>query len=364
MECQMPNAKCQMPSCWNFRRRNFAIRRSAFHIRHFRLGFSFTEILFAVMILGIGFIMVAAMFPVAIRQTEANSQETITASVARAGNSFLDQVGATLVISPFPGPNGPVTGSALLPTFTAVPPLVAMPANQSALAIPGQVWSFSDGRDTLSVQLGATGTAVAHPTYLWRLVAKNLIQATDSRFAWVAMYKRDFIEQGPPGGPNPATQSIVPAPYAQVIMIGVHSRVKQNYDPVLDVQIPSPLKPLLLSGATISAGSVTPGPTIKFGGATSGAVTENSYVVISDDGNTGINAGAYNGRIYRLGTINTGGRNPIWNFAPGQGPGINDPAIASASVFVLGQGIDPNNAGGFSGGAQDVTVYTTYVQTP
>src|SRR5689334_12002195 len=39
-------------------------------------GFTFTEILFALMILGIGFIMVAAMFPVAIRQTQQTVLET------------------------------------------------------------------------------------------------------------------------------------------------------------------------------------------------------------------------------------------------------------------------------------------------
>ncbi len=50
-----------------------------------RHGFSFVEILFAVMILGIGFIMVAAMFPVAIKQTDEAIQETTTANAAKEG---------------------------------------------------------------------------------------------------------------------------------------------------------------------------------------------------------------------------------------------------------------------------------------
>src|SRR5579862_785547 len=47
-----------------------------------RRAFSFAEILFAVMILGIGFIMVAAIFPVAIKQTQLTGQETVGATLA------------------------------------------------------------------------------------------------------------------------------------------------------------------------------------------------------------------------------------------------------------------------------------------
>ena len=43
--------------------------RSAFSVQ--RSAFSFIEIMFAVIILGIGFIMIAAVFPVAIQQTSA-----------------------------------------------------------------------------------------------------------------------------------------------------------------------------------------------------------------------------------------------------------------------------------------------------
>src|SRR3954463_6543668 len=51
--------------------------------RNARTAFSFTEILFAVMILGIGFIMVAAMFPVALQQTENSTSDTNAANMAR-----------------------------------------------------------------------------------------------------------------------------------------------------------------------------------------------------------------------------------------------------------------------------------------
>src|SRR5438477_264784 len=74
-------------------------RVSNFGFRISRKGFSFTEILFAVMILGIGFIMIAAMFPVAIKQTENSQQETIGAAVARAAVDHLQQFAQQTYIS-------------------------------------------------------------------------------------------------------------------------------------------------------------------------------------------------------------------------------------------------------------------------
>jgi Tfp pilus assembly protein PilV len=57
----------------------------------FRGGFTFTEILFAVMLLGIGFVMLAGMFPVAIHQTQQNVQEASARSLAQATVAELRQ---------------------------------------------------------------------------------------------------------------------------------------------------------------------------------------------------------------------------------------------------------------------------------
>jgi type II secretory pathway pseudopilin PulG len=56
-----------------------------------RPGFSFTEVLFAVMILGIGFIMIAAIFPVALTQTKLTNEETAAAMQTRGGVQYLEQ---------------------------------------------------------------------------------------------------------------------------------------------------------------------------------------------------------------------------------------------------------------------------------
>src|SRR5690348_14150276 len=93
--------------------------------RLMRRAFSFTEILFAVMILGIGFIMIAAVFPVAIKQTAQTGEESIGASVAREATATLTSLN---------------NSNLMPPTVPQVIPATAAPG-QRAL---GQVWSFHD----------------------------------------------------------------------------------------------------------------------------------------------------------------------------------------------------------------------------
>ena len=54
-------------------------------------GFSFTEVLFAVMILGIGFIMIAAIFPVALSQTKLTTEEAAAATQTVGAVHYLQQ---------------------------------------------------------------------------------------------------------------------------------------------------------------------------------------------------------------------------------------------------------------------------------
>ena len=54
-----------------------------------RRGFSFAEVMFAVVILGIGFLMVAAVFPVAVQQTRINADEATAAVLARDAVSTI-----------------------------------------------------------------------------------------------------------------------------------------------------------------------------------------------------------------------------------------------------------------------------------
>src|SRR5437870_2113109 len=87
-----------------------------------RAGFSFTEVLFAVMVLGIGFIMIAAMFPVTIRQTQTTMEETQAANMAKEAMAYLQSI-ATDVNFPVtvppqqPPANPPVPDSTQVPLF-------------------------------------------------------------------------------------------------------------------------------------------------------------------------------------------------------------------------------------------------------
>src|SRR5258706_15045253 len=83
--------------------------------RAFRRGFTFTEVMFAVILLGIGFIMLAGMFPVAIQQTQTNVQESTASTVAQSAAHSLEQT---------------LTQSDLPPTGRLIPPTPAIPGWQ------------------------------------------------------------------------------------------------------------------------------------------------------------------------------------------------------------------------------------------
>src|SRR5215210_7149339 len=76
----------------------------------FAPGFSFTEVLFAVMILGVGFIMIAAIFPVAIQQTRTTGEESNAAAIARGAVKFIEEnlTSADMPAMGLPGVPSPV----------------------------------------------------------------------------------------------------------------------------------------------------------------------------------------------------------------------------------------------------------------
>src|SRR3954467_1132710 len=73
--------------------------------RSFRRGFTFTEVMFAVILLGIGFIMLAGMFPVAIQQTQTNVEESTASTIARAAAHYMEE---SLTVDDVP-PTGDLT---------------------------------------------------------------------------------------------------------------------------------------------------------------------------------------------------------------------------------------------------------------
>jgi len=366
-------------------------------------GFSFTEILFAVMILGIGFIMIAAMFPVAIQQTEATNSETVAAAEARTGASFLQQVALSTWTPPVPAvaPNiaFPAPLSLLCPTFSYpansinsvydIQPSVSQIANKLSNAntfgplnmpyrdIPGQVWSMHDLRD--GNKDGTSGTN--HNLLLWTAVAGNMIQVADQRFAWVAFYKRDLIEQL-----SGSTTVFTWSPFAQVIVVAVQARTEPAYvatlppvppknRPATDLYLqsaaqPAPLDPTLTKATLkLLANGITQ---LTFPAPQGLPAATGAYVIISDDTlalNTSGFPGGHgflNGHVYQLGNPDASGAAGAWELSPGKGLTSSDgiPVGGTVNVFVylVGQGPDPDNGQQFGGPAQDISVYSTFIQ--
>ena len=115
-------------------------------------GFSIVEVMFAIMILGVGFIMVAAIFPVAIQQSQANVDESTGRSVAMTG--------------------AVQTANALR---------MVLPANQAALTtLNGTVAEFRRVAEILPA-----ASAVQE------LINTSSIYQGDPRFGWTSFYQFD-----------------------------------------------------------------------------------------------------------------------------------------------------------------------------
>ncbi len=388
-----------------------------------RTGFNFSEVLFAVMILGIGFIMIAAIFPVALQQTRQTGEEVVASTSARSGVNFMEQV----TLAPQVGTLPKIlthTVNRVIPATPDVPPT-------GALTLPGRVFSFRDDRFT-----DPTGApdAVTRDR-LWSQISSNLILPSDNRLAWVCMYKRGATFTSLDGAAHNHTDapttpagvpvmSIHPEGFVQVFVVAVQVRGRAIYD-ARDLHRfaggtaqfdnaatglpPATLEPrtvfvkLIEGEGTRGSANADPRDQLWFYGNINGtgapidvdAADEGAFIIISDDQfiadvpatRTNESSGAANGRIYRLGERLDVGK---WALAPGwdmdyQNPdgavGNNDdvhqqipPAAVRTSppanvnglpavAFLVGRGYaDPiNPLNGFEGRAQDISVYTSFV---
>jgi hypothetical protein len=305
-------------------------------------GFAFTEVLFAVMVLGIGFIMIAAMFPVTIRQTQNTMMDTHGANAAKGALAYLQTIATN--------ENFPVTATAA----GASPVVALLPTVASA--------------------------ATAPPGYLQ--ARGNYIDPNTPRIAWVPLYRRGVSVDG------------TPEPYAQVIIVVMQSRNRPVY-----TATPQPI------GGNKFWSDLTPEPTFNFPSATiqpigvdvkltynsvtgTGEMTfpglvgppapatvpaaPGAYVVIAKDA-----SGKSNGRIYQLGNL-LDEATQKWSLAPGGDMNVHAPAspsddndlTASTPAFIIGRGYadltqpfnDSIAAQGFAGPAQGIAVYTGFVQ--
>ena len=261
-----------------------------------RRGFTFTEVLFAVILLGIGFIMLAGMFPVAIQQTAQTQQETVGASLAVAA---VKQMSQAITQDAMPPTGGPISGGVL-------PPMV-LPFRERFWDAPGD---FPDSmRRTIDTASGNFANQLYNP--LWKLIRGDVIFSEDPRYAFVPFYQRA------PG------QNV-----ARIIVIALQSRMADQYefnrDVITQIEYQSPnIKPdspyAVLEPRRLEAMISDGGPDVDIieiraprGLRVSGTdpvecAEVGAFVVVSDDRqkelawHAGSEPGRANGRIYRLG---------------------------------------------------------------
>ena len=328
-------------------------------------GFSFTEILFAVMVLGIGFIMIAAMFPITIRQTQASMEDSQGANEAKAAMACLSTVASD---QNFP-PTVPPFGNGQKPK----------------LGNPAQVFSM-----TLAPYKTGSNIPIL-PGYM--AIRGNFINPSNPRVAWVPLYRRGVHDNG--------TGEAVGDSYAQVFIFAIQSRNRTQYSPGVD---PDPTRGRNYSDLDVPKGAVTGEVstleprrlqvTLQYDAATGHGqlkildalsrdwAAPGAYIVIADDPNTNAplnRPGQSNGRIYQLGTL-IDSDNGLWELAPGMDmirtgtdptkPQVGDDndllPTSTTIAYMIGRGYnDPNDATqGYGGPVQDIAIYTGYIQIP
>lgn len=440
-----------------------------------RRGFSFVELLFAIGVLGIGFIMLAAIFPVGLQQAKLTIDETTAAANARGMAARMEYLAATV--------NQYNTGvGQTLPLMPVTFLHAATGASQGA-RYNGTVRTFNDPRPIAHLPLGFGNNPAIGPGVdniyntpddfvitvpdqqlfrlnSWRAVAHEIIQPGDNRLATTFLFKRDAVAVEDPT--NAGNFIYGPAPTAQIFAINAQVTNQSAYangdvaytpgpanaitprNPIYNLE-PRPVAVQIVKdqegnyvASFRSVTTLTGGGIYNRGGYPTGthsaglnwdavlnaavnAVTEGAFIIISDDRVTApaASVGRTNGRIFKIGQrredLDANGFTfnlvPGYEFSPDGGgdgsfftgatspqpgsfrddlfaigvdkgstiwSGLPNPMTVAASsavtlagdgavAFVLGRGftdssgVTPIAATGYTGLAQDVSVYTTFV---
>jgi hypothetical protein len=354
-----------------------------------RAGFSFAEVMFAVVVLGIGFIMLASIFPVAIRQTQLNTEETVAIATARNGLAVMTEM-----------------ATQANPAYPATPPVGATDELLTTTWVGGAAPNPNDLPDGTSLRLGKVVSMkdrrIPNPANyprrdgMWKAIAGDVIQPGDPRYAWVPLYRRDVIYSN--SGGIGQTRAF---PFAQVILVGTAVRNRstyENYDAISPGTVtPNPAriddaqfyplepKPVAVRILPLNDGSggyymrifsisALQGTGFNTSGAlknvydamAADAVGEGSFVIISDDrildassGSFGQNTGRMNGKIYRVGVrrpdLDEPGNPPkfAWTLQPGfdfiPDPGADGEFYGSGGPGKLKDDINALGVDGLSG---------------
>jgi len=263
-------------------------------VKSLHSGFTFLEVLFSVIIIGVGIVMVASMFPVAVEQQQANVSEAAAVAVGKDALRYIQSVTASFQ----PGASG--SSLSLLPvtnnTLPVTSPAQALITNVSPIMpLPNEI--VKDGNTNLIAQNSAYPVAGAganttdyraNPAAVALSGNPGLTQ--DHRFGWIGFYRRDMIAVGGQtvligGTPTLVGAQIFPSPFAQVWIITAQSQndTQPNFasGPTLVPATAGPVMP------TYPSANFFPGPSA----ASSTAVNKNVVVTIANPNSTNITTG-------------------------------------------------------------------------
>lgn len=301
-------------------------------------GFTLTEVMFAVILLGIGFIMVAAMFPVALRQTKSSLDETIAAQLGRSALGTVEALATDNLTVRY----DPLDKS-------ATPTLVSDAATGKYSTMPatnGNVEMFH-GALANTYQLPATGAAGLQQIRTWESFKGNFIMKSDPRYAWTMVYRREgdpgdvstwsdvaqvyiFLTQRPEppfaGAPHTATDPSDITFYAA--------------DPFLPNLAPKPIK-LILTEQTEDQGIPD---IVSFVSTTADtfiqppAIGDGAFVIVTDDP-------VARGKVYRVGPAAVGAAELSYELMPGWDMPVTDASLVTGNdnlpARAIGTGIAP-----------------------
>ncbi len=321
-----------------------------------RRGFSFVEVMFAVVILGIGFIMVAAIFPVAISQNQVTGEAASASAFARLSASVLQQVGAynsTLFTGYALSPTQATTGT---PNPTYVLPFDSTVANTATTAYPhgsfyaaaGSLISSADPRFAVVPLYSWSANSTVAQFYFFNVTVRN--QPVYSASADATAYLTTTAS-----GVSYLSATLTPKLVRAIMKPGTPSTIIFTDD---------------TTGTTAASWNVPNPPRYTLGGAQ--AVGTGCYVLVGNDGLTGTLTGSYNGKVFKVGAQrldldNTGN---TWELAFGGEFNPTNAAITqlTADVWLVGKGLQDhrNNysatgtPNAYTDAVQDVSFYTTY----
>ena len=130
---------------------------------HSRLAFSLIEVLIAMLVLGIGLLMVAAIFPVAGNWTRQSAEEGMAQSVARSALALIQQRYGQAQAGGMAMANTP---DAVLQTVTALPGLLDSPP------------VIADGERACDMGTPLPAPDASKCTYFWTALAHKASNAT------------------------------------------------------------------------------------------------------------------------------------------------------------------------------------------